>query len=133
MDIISYVHNSVELLFQILGLVAIWTRRSMEVCRCKSGVTTFMVTCLLWGLEINVCLCVWVGTYSTHKVNDNLLALPSYTVHINCIYLNRALTKRFFAVLRKSGKSKTRNISLRNFPLFPIRFEYWAFCETIAK
>jgi hypothetical protein len=31
MDIISYVHKSVELLFQILGLVEVWTRRSMEL------------------------------------------------------------------------------------------------------
>jgi hypothetical protein len=31
MDIISYVHKSVELLFKILGLVEVWTRRSMEL------------------------------------------------------------------------------------------------------
>jgi hypothetical protein len=31
MDIISFVHKSVELLFQILGLVEVWTRRSMEL------------------------------------------------------------------------------------------------------
>jgi hypothetical protein len=31
MDIIYYVHKSVELLFQILGLVEVWTRRSMEL------------------------------------------------------------------------------------------------------
>jgi hypothetical protein len=31
MDIITYVHKSVELLFQILGLVEVWTRRSMEL------------------------------------------------------------------------------------------------------
>jgi hypothetical protein len=31
MDIIFYVHKSVELLFQILGLVEVWTRRSMEL------------------------------------------------------------------------------------------------------
>ncbi len=31
MDIISYVHKSVELLFHILGLVEVWTRRSMEL------------------------------------------------------------------------------------------------------
>jgi hypothetical protein len=28
----SYVHNPVEALFQILGLVEVWTRRSMELC-----------------------------------------------------------------------------------------------------
>jgi hypothetical protein len=31
MDIISYVHKSVELLFQILGLVEVWTRSCMEL------------------------------------------------------------------------------------------------------
>jgi hypothetical protein len=31
MDIISYVHKSEELLFQILGLVEVWTSRSMEL------------------------------------------------------------------------------------------------------
>jgi hypothetical protein len=31
MDIIYYVHKSVELLFQILELVEVWTRRSMEL------------------------------------------------------------------------------------------------------
>ncbi len=31
MDIISYIHKSVELLFQILGLVEVWTHRSMEL------------------------------------------------------------------------------------------------------
>ncbi len=31
MYIISYVHKSVELLFQILGLVEVWTRRCMEL------------------------------------------------------------------------------------------------------
>ncbi len=31
MDIISYVHKSVELLFLILGLVEVSTRRSMEL------------------------------------------------------------------------------------------------------
>jgi hypothetical protein len=31
MDITSYVHKSVEQLFQILGLVEVWTRRSMEL------------------------------------------------------------------------------------------------------
>jgi hypothetical protein len=31
MDIISYLHKSVELLFQILGLVEVGTRRSMEL------------------------------------------------------------------------------------------------------
>jgi hypothetical protein len=31
MDIIFYVHKSVELLFHILGLVEVWTRRSMEL------------------------------------------------------------------------------------------------------
>ncbi len=32
MDIIYYIHKSVELLFQILGLVEVWTHRSMDVC-----------------------------------------------------------------------------------------------------
>ncbi len=31
MDIISYIHKSVELLFQILGLVEVWTHRGMEL------------------------------------------------------------------------------------------------------
>ncbi len=31
MDIIPYKHKSVELLFQILELVEVWTRRSMEL------------------------------------------------------------------------------------------------------
>jgi hypothetical protein len=31
MDVISYVHKSVELFFHILGLVEVWTRRSMEL------------------------------------------------------------------------------------------------------
>ncbi len=31
MDIISYIHKSVELLFQIVGLVEVGTRRSMEL------------------------------------------------------------------------------------------------------
>jgi hypothetical protein len=31
MDIISYIHKSVELLFQILGLPEIWTRRTSEL------------------------------------------------------------------------------------------------------
>ncbi len=31
MDIISYIHKSVELFFQILGLVEVWTHRSMEL------------------------------------------------------------------------------------------------------
>jgi hypothetical protein len=31
MDIMSYVHKPVEALFQILGLVEVWTRRSMEL------------------------------------------------------------------------------------------------------
>jgi hypothetical protein len=31
MDIISYIHKSVALLFQILELVEVWTRRSMEL------------------------------------------------------------------------------------------------------
>ncbi len=31
MAIISYIHKSVELLFKILGLVEVWTHRSMEL------------------------------------------------------------------------------------------------------
>jgi hypothetical protein len=31
MDLFSYVHKSVELLFQILGLVEVWTCRSLEL------------------------------------------------------------------------------------------------------
>jgi hypothetical protein len=31
MDIISYIHKSVALLFQILELVEVWTHRSMEL------------------------------------------------------------------------------------------------------
>ncbi len=31
MDIISFIHKSVELLFQILELVKVWTRRSMDI------------------------------------------------------------------------------------------------------
>jgi hypothetical protein len=31
MDIISYIHQSVELLFQILGLIELWAHRSMEL------------------------------------------------------------------------------------------------------
>jgi hypothetical protein len=31
MDIIPYIHKSVELLFQILELIEVWTRRSMEL------------------------------------------------------------------------------------------------------
>jgi hypothetical protein len=31
MNIIYYVHKSVELLFQIFGLVEVWTHRSMEL------------------------------------------------------------------------------------------------------
>jgi hypothetical protein len=36
MDIFSYVHKSIELLFYILGLVEVWTRRSMELSPFKS-------------------------------------------------------------------------------------------------
>jgi hypothetical protein len=36
MDIISYVHKSVELLFQILGLIEVWTHRSIELSHLKS-------------------------------------------------------------------------------------------------
>jgi hypothetical protein len=35
MDIIPYTHKSVELLFQILELVEVWTRRSMELSPSK--------------------------------------------------------------------------------------------------
>ncbi len=35
MDIISYIHKSVEVLFQILELVEVWTRRSMELIICQ--------------------------------------------------------------------------------------------------
>ncbi len=31
MDIISYIHKSVELFSQILGLIEVWTHRSMEL------------------------------------------------------------------------------------------------------
>ncbi len=34
MDIISYIHKSVALLFQILELVEVWTHRSMELSPC---------------------------------------------------------------------------------------------------
>ncbi len=51
MDIISYVHESVELLVQILGLIEVWTRRSMELSPASLEITSHvcgLIGCELW-------------------------------------------------------------------------------------
>jgi hypothetical protein len=43
MDIISYLHKSVEVFFQILELVEVWTCRSMELSPSVQAVCLFVV------------------------------------------------------------------------------------------
>ncbi len=62
MDIISYIRKSVELLFQILGLVEVWTHWSMELSPdalfCAFDLSLFMLWLksvelkLLWPILI---------------------------------------------------------------------------------
>jgi hypothetical protein len=56
MDIISYTHKSEELLFQILGLIEVWTCRSMELSPVKRLLLSFEIHGLCNKLEPSGCL-----------------------------------------------------------------------------
>jgi hypothetical protein len=47
MDIISYIHKSVALLFQILEVVEVWTHRRMELSPCPEFDQTVTETYLV--------------------------------------------------------------------------------------
>ncbi len=64
MDIISYIHKAVALLFQILELVEVWTHRSMELSPKNTpprgcGPVSRIVQVEIRRFTVRPCYCVW--------------------------------------------------------------------------
>jgi hypothetical protein len=62
MDIISYIHKSVQQLFQILELIEVWTHRSIDMT--IKIVAYIAPSCnVLYTIDLQACI-------STHKFTD---------------------------------------------------------------
>ncbi len=122
MDIISYIHKSVELLFQILGLVEVWTHTSMELSpKMQRGSSSMIFAeisrCMMQRRTNSLCWIMlrkvkfgsgessqksfgrlprpWKEKISIQFWKSSLKTLPAYTL--------------FYSSLHKAAKSQTSN------------------------